>query len=379
MIVNAIKDLRDWIDRLGKRNDLWVLEDEVSAEPDMGRLERRCVIIQGPAALIKKVRGYTSPVAIGMHAAWRREAKALGLPADANHDEITDAWREGFARYPVKNVEKNDGPCKENVAKGDAVNLFNFPLHRINQGDGSFYISKANVITKDPDTGKVNVGIYRMMVLDKNRTALLMNYNQHGARHYIRAEELGKPLEVAVAIGGEPILPMVAGAKIPYEWSEFECAGAIRNSPYEITEAETVDLPVPANAEIVLEGYLPPTERVFEGQFGEFPGAYTGYFYSPVFKINAITYRNDPIYESLYIGRPNTENTYMTLHSKLSAVLHELKKVVPKVTRISYLKPYTHTAVIQGKWLHTADPKTAIMAFWGSSYRELCKDNDRCR
>ena len=83
-----------------------------------------------------------------MHAAWRREAKALGLPANANHDEITDAWREGFARYPVKNVEKNDGPCKENVAKGAAVNLFNFPLHRINQGDGSFYISKANVITK---------------------------------------------------------------------------------------------------------------------------------------------------------------------------------------------------------------------------------------
>ncbi|MDA4129172.1 MAG: UbiD family decarboxylase [Thaumarchaeota archaeon] len=371
--MNAIKDLRDWIERLSKENDLWVLEDEVSPEPDIGAIGKAVCDIQGPAALIKNVKGYKIPVAIGMHAAWRREAKALGLPADASHDEITEAWREGFARYPVKNLEKTNGPCKENVSKGDAVNLFNLPLHRINQGDGSFYISKGNVITKDPDTGKVNVGIYRMMVLDKNRTALLMNYNQHGARHLIRSEELGKPLEVAVAIGGDPILPMVAGAKIPYEWSEYECAGAIRNSSYEITQAGTVDLPVPANSEIVLEGYLPPGERVFEGQFGEFPGAYTGYYYTPVFKINAMTYRNDPIYESLYIGRPNTENTYMTMHSKLSAVLHELKKVVPKVTRISYLKPYTHTAVIQGRWLHTADPKQAIMAFWGSSYGSYAK------
>ena len=178
-----------------------------------------------------------------------------------------------------------------------------------------------------------------------------MNFNQHGARHYIRQEELGKPLEVAVAVGGEPILPMVAGAKIPYEWSEFDCAGAIRNSPYEITKAETVDLPVPADAEIVLEGHLPPGERVFEGQFGEFPGAYTGYFHAPVFHIDAITYRHDPIFESLYIGRPNTENTYMTLHSKLSAVVHELKKNGAKNYK-NFVPQALHT--------HRSDPRALV-------------------
>jgi len=374
-------DLRHWLDFLQDDNDLWIIEDEVKPEPDIGAIGKAISDTQGPAALIKNVRGYKSPLAIGVHGAPRRVAKALGLEKDANNDQVIEAWSRALSRYPVKSVLRSDGTCKENIVKGDKVNLFDFPLHRLNSIDGSFFISKGCLISKGNDNDIVNVGIYRMMVLGKNKTAIMMQFDQHAARHFVSQEEKGKPLQISVSIGNEPVLPMVAGAKMPYEWSEFDVAGAVRESPYELTKSETSDLPVPAHAEIILEGVIEPHLRVFEGPFGEFPGAYTGYFYAPIFTVKAITHRDNPIYETLYIGRPDAEHHYMTRHSKLATLTNELRKVMPKITRIAYLKPYIHVAVIQGKWTHTGDPKQAINLFWGVSLGRnakitVCVDED---
>lgn len=371
--MSRVRDLREWLESLKSDGDLWEIEDEVMPEPDIGAIGKAISETQGPAALIRRVKGYRTPVAIGVHSATRRIARAMDRPANATHDQIMDAWNEAYARYPVKSKMQSDGLCKENIAKGDKVNLFDLPLHRLNALDGSFYISKGCVVSKNPESGVVNVGIYRMMVLGKNKTAIMMGFDQHGARHFMMQEDKGKPLEIAVSIGNEPVLPMVAGSKVPYDWSEFDLAGAVTGSPYELVQATSVDVPVPARAEIILEGRLEPSKRVLEGPFGEYPGAYTGYFYAPVFTVTAITHRNDPIFESLYIGRPNTENHYMTTDSKLAALSYEVKKIMPKITRLSYLKPYNHVVVIQGRWVHTGDPKQAINLLWGSSLGRTAK------
>ena len=187
-------------------------------------------------------------------------------------------------------------------------------------------------------------------------------------------------MEMAVALGTEPVLPMIAGTRIPPDWSEYDFAGALKGEPVEVVRGETVDLPVPAGAEIVLEGEVGP-EKAFEGPFGEYHGAYSGYLRLPVFNIRAVSHRNHPIFDTLYIGRPNSENHYMTLFGKLVGAEEEMKRLVPSITRMAYLGPYGMNAVVQGRWRHSGEPRRAMNAWWGSSFGPhgklfICVDED---
>jgi UbiD family decarboxylase len=246
---------------------------------------------------------------------------------------------------------------------GDKVNLFQFPIPRINVHDASFYISKPLIVTKDPDSDWVNIGMYRMMVLDRNRTCVgLHTAASHGALHYAKYAKMGQDMPVAVALGTEPILPMVAGSWQPAGWCEYDFAGAIRGEPEELVMAETVKLPVPARAEIVLEGILKHEERALEAPFGEYPGSYSGDFWAQVFEIKAMTYRNNPIYDSLFMGRPIAENHYMTTYSKVAGDLNTTLANRPEITGVAYLPPYAEALVIQGRWGHTGHPREVMLA-----------------
>lgn len=376
----VFRDLREWIRFLEEEGELLRIQEEVRLEPDVGAIGKAICESEGPGAFLEKIAGYTTPLTIGLHASWRRAALALGLKKNAPREEQLTAWSEGWKRFPVPPVEVRDGPCKENVIVGEEVNLFSFPIPRVNQQDGSFYICKPCCITRDPDTGVVNVGMYRMMALDRNKTTILIPPHQDAGRSYAKYRQRGQTMETAVALGTEPVLPMVAGTRIPSEWSEYDFAGALRGKPEELVRGETVDLPVPAGAEIVLEGEIGP-DSALEGPFGEYHGAYSGYLRLPVFHIRAITHRTPPIFDTLYIGRPNTENHYMTLFGKLVGAEAQMKNLIPSITRMAYLGPYGMNAVIQGRWRHSGEPRQAMNAWWGSSFGPhgkllICVDED---
>lgn len=356
------RDLRDWVDHLEKNDELIRIREQIQIEPDAGAIGRAVCDLEGPAVLAENVAGFETPMSIGLHASWRRSAMAVCLPKMSGHKEQLRAWNEFSKRTHIKAEMVKDAPCKENILQGDQVNLFQFPIPRINIHDGSFYISKPMIITKDPDSGWVNVGMYRMMVMNRNKTGMMaLTATAHANLHFKKYADRGQDMPMAVALGTEPVLPMIAGSWQPEGWNEFDFAGAIRGEPEELVMAETCDLPVPARAEIVLEGVLKRNEKALEGPFGESPGSYSGYFSLPVFEIRAITHRNNPIYDVLFMGRPLAENHFMTVHSKLAGELNTVYANHPEITEVAY-HPYSMLLTIQAKWGHTGHPREVMLA-----------------
>ncbi len=360
------RDLREWIEQLKKEGDLLSLPNEIKLEPDMGAIGKAICDLQGPGVLAEKVYGYDNArVAIGLCAAFRRSAMAMGLPKTASFKEIKTKWRETFTKYPMKPRMVTDAPCKENIRIGDDVNLFNFPVPRLNTNDASFYFTKTMCITKDPNSDWLNMGMYRVMILDRNHTGCMIQHFQHAMSHYAAAKKLGKPLEMVIAYGAAPNLPIVSGSPIPWGWNEFEFAGALRGEPEELVMAETVNLPVPARAELIIEGEL-REPGVLEGPFGEFAGSYSTTYMTPVFHVKAVTYRNNPIMDHLYIGRGRTETDYMTDLASLSSIEQELIPRFPEITEIAFLSPKWLNVVVQGKWSHPGQPIKVMAAVWGA-------------
>ncbi|MFC2001331.1 UbiD family decarboxylase [Chloroflexota bacterium] len=359
------RDLREWLGQLESEGELLRIKEELSLEPDIGALGKAVCDLQGPGILAENIAGYKTGLCIGLSASFKRSAMAMGLPSEASFKEVKAKWKSAFEKYPVKARMVKDAPCKENIVLGENVNLFQFPVPRINIDDASFYLTKTMCITKDPESDWVNVGMYRAMLLDRNRTGLMMQHFQQGAAHYFRARERGQPLEMAIAYGTAPHIPLVSGCPIPWGWNEFDFAGALRGEPEELVMAETVNLPVPATAELVLEGEL-KEPAVFEGPFGEFAGSYSTAYMTPVFEVKAITYRNDPIMDHLYIGRGRTETDYMTDLPTISSIEQELKPRFPEITEIAFLTPKWLNCVVQGKWTNRSQPIKVMSAVWGA-------------
>ncbi|MBI2854464.1 MAG: UbiD family decarboxylase [Chloroflexi bacterium] len=365
----AYRDLREWLQALDANGELLKIKEEIRLEPDVGAIGGALCELQGPAVLAENICGYRDArLTLRLHATLPRTALALGLPKGSGPSDQTELWRKAYKNYPLKSrtVNRQDAPCKENICHGKDVNLFNFPISRLYTQDAAPYLTKTMVITREPGSDWVNFGMYRMMVLDRNRTSIMTSPTSHWGRHYTKARRLGKPLEMAVALGTEPILPMVSSVRIPVGWNEFDFASALRGEPEEIVPAESVDLPVPATAEIVLEGIVSPEANVFEGPFSEFTGAYSGAMMMPSFNIKTITYRNNPILDNVYGDRSSKEGHWMSLVAKCVTTEQALKPLCPSITQIAYLPPHTFNCVIQGKWLNKMEPRQAMLAFWAA-------------
>ena len=375
-------DLRDWIAFLEKQEELVRVTREVRAEPDIGAMGRAICDTQGPGVLLEKVAGFATPVAVGLHGSWRRSNLAVGLPADATRKEQVERWVAALKAHetnPIRAEMVTGAPCKQNVVTGSQVNLFALPVPRLNKQDASFYLSKPLCITRDPDSGWVNVGMYRMMILNRNEAGILLMPFQDIGHHFAKYLGQGRSMPMAVALGTEPALPMLAGAKIPVGWSEYDVVSTLRGEPEELVWGETVDLPVPAHAEIVLEGQVRHDRRALEASFGEFTGAYSAYEMVPVFEVQAITYRDNPIYEALYIGKPYHEADYMTMCTKLAGLWHAIMPKHPQIKQIAFLPPYCLNTVVQGRWRHTGDPRVVMNALWGHGLVQkiiTCVDED---
>jgi UbiD family decarboxylase len=296
----AFADLRGFIDAaaaLGETKNIngahWHLE--------IGCLTELMAEQEGPLLLFDDIPGYPKGfrIATNVLATARRFALALGLPTDSPKLEILKNWREkirGLKAFAP--VEVSSGPLMENTMEGAGIDLEQFPAPKWHEHDGGRYIGTGDmIVSKDPDSGWINVGTYRACVVGKDRMTLWIIDHKHGkqiARKYWQSE---RACPVAVVLGCEPATWMAAPSAAKAGVSEYEYAGALRGEPVQVLRAPFTGLPVPATAEIVVEGEIPPLEEEseMEGPFGEWPGYYTHRAKECVIRVKRIMYRNDPI------------------------------------------------------------------------------------
>ncbi|MDP2646261.1 MAG: UbiD family decarboxylase [Desulfobacterales bacterium] len=321
-------DLRAYLKKLDETGDLVHVAQEVDWNEEMGAIGRRINEQGFPAVLFNNVKDYPNwRVAGGLMSAIRRVAVGMDLPSDASLQTLKAEFLKR-AQNPIKPIIVKSGPCKENIILGDQVDLFSLPAPFIHAGDGGRYLCTWHInVTKDPDSDWVNWGMYRGMIQDRNKIGILINLNQHiGQMYYQKYEARNQPMEIAIAVGPEPMCTFAATTFFPPYVNEADMAGAMRGKPIELVRCETVDLYVPATSELVIEGKVYPKERMEEGPFGE----YTGYRASdralrPVVTVTAITHRNDPIFTMSCEGVPVTETHANMCISKSAQMERELR------------------------------------------------------
>jgi 4-hydroxy-3-polyprenylbenzoate decarboxylase len=311
----AYQDMREWIQKLEEEGELSKIQVEVDWDLEIGGITQETFDNKGPALLFENVKDHQDTICTklftGSLGTYARMALMMGLPKDTPYPDLIRIWRER-SRKPIKPVIAASGPCKENVLRGDDIDLFQFPVPQWHDRDGGRYIGTFDgVVTKKKDSDWMNVGLYRQMILDRNHTGITIPTGQHIWVHWRTHKNDAASLPVTVAIGWDPVLPAVACAPVPPLIHEYDIMGALRQEPVELVKCETCDLLVPASSEIILEGEVSTDFRTFreEGPFGE----YAGYYCSvpakrPVFKVNCITFRNNPIYQGTLEGVPINED-----------------------------------------------------------------------
>lgn len=382
----TFNDIRGFIDYLEKKNDLVRVKREVDPDLEVNAILDRLARTHGPAVLFEKVKGSDIPLLGNAFGDMGKLSSAFGCDdfakmIDDKIDELSGAIPEegkgdafvkkalsfkgiidGVGKIPdivrmvktFKNnlsplrpveIKRSKAPCKEVILTGDDVDLTKFPLIKLWPQDGGRYITLPLVITRDPETQDLNVGIYRMMMLDKKRLCMHWLPQKHGNQHHAKAVKMGKDLPVAVVVGADPaievagVFPLMGGA------NEYMAAGVLKGKPIEVTRAEDSDLWVPAGAEIVFEGVVKHDEIADEGPFGEFHGYYSPVKQTHVFHINKITMRKNPIWHAATTGMPPTEiHTFSKASERLAAAM--LKKLYPGVVDLNLTREsgtlYTH-------------------------------------
>ncbi|MET7317099.1 non-oxidative hydroxyarylic acid decarboxylases subunit C [Streptomyces thermoviolaceus] len=345
-------DLRGFLTALEDAGQLLRITDEVQPEPDIAAAANAAPRLgdAAPALYFDNVRGFTSArIAMNVHGSWANHALALGLPKETPAKEQVAEFIRRWDDFPVAPEWREDPPWAQNTLEGDDVDIFEvLPLIRLNDGDGGFYIDKAAVVSKDPDdpenSGKQNVGVYRIEVKGKRKLALQPVPMHDIALHLRTAEERGEDLPVAITLGNDPVISIAASTPMKYEENEYELAGALRGAPAPISRAPLTGLPVPWGAEVVIEGVIEGRKREIEGPFGEFTGHYSGGRSMPVIRIDRISYRTDPIFEHLYLGMPWTECDYLIAANTAVPLYKQLKADFPEVQAVN--ASYTHGLVV---------------------------------
>ena len=324
----AYKDLREFVKRLEAAGELKRISAEIDPVLEVTEITQRVTRAGGPALLFERPKGSRTPLLINMLGSERRINLALETDSLA---EVAGRIR-GFLDMQapqglldkIKMLPKlaelgsffpktvKTGPCKEVVRHGD-FSLLEFPILQCWPKDAGRFITWPLVITRNPETGKRNVGVYRMQVFDEKTTGMHWQTQKHGAEHFRRARAAGRNgrIDVAVAIGADPVTCLAGILPIPPDLDEMMFAGFLRREPVEMVACETCPLEVPAQAEIILEGYVDLSEMRVEGPFGDHTGFYSLEGEYPVFHVTCVTQRRDPLYLTTIVGPPPQEDFYM--------------------------------------------------------------------
>lgn len=294
----AFADLREFIAALDKAGELCRVRKQVSPLYELAAVIERTLATRGPVLLFENVEGSTIPLLNNPFTNRRLVAFALGW----EEKDLLPEWLRRLEN-PVPPVLVNTGPCKEVHVRAPDLTGFPVPI-TWHDGDSGPYITFAQFVTKDPDTGRRNVGIYRLEIKGPRRLGASIAPTHHGAVNHRKSEMRGRDCEFALAIGTEPASYLATQATVGHGEDEYALAGALRGEPLELVRCETVDLEVPAHAEIVIEGRILANVRENEGPFGEWTGFVSGRAPRPVAEITYMTHRRGPIYVVTYEGYP---------------------------------------------------------------------------
>lgn len=298
----AYRDLRAFLARLEGEGELARVKVEVDPRYEVGAICRKVLDARGPALLFEKPGESPFSLATDLLATRRRYALAL----ETEPRKLLDEWDRRTA-HPLPPTLVATGPCKENILKGEEVNLFRLPIPVWNALDGGPYITLGIHISKDPETGEGNAAVYRCQVHDRRTVGHLAVGYRHIFQHRAKAQAKGEPFPVAIVLGVDPSVVIAAVSPFPFGVDELAMAGAIRGEPLELVACETIPLAVPAQAEIVLEGEIPYDAFQEEGPFGEGTGYFGIKAMRPVIRIKAMSYRNGAINRLSYTGNPPSE------------------------------------------------------------------------
>ncbi len=320
MVRQHLKSLREYLDALAAVQELQVIQSPVDLDLEIGAICRRCYETGAPAPLFENINGVEKGFRVlGAPAGVSRQknlylsriALSLGLDPASSGRQIIESLVAARSRKFLPPERVSTGPIKQNVFLGDAVNLLRIPAPLLHGGDGGRYINTFGiVVAQTPDKKWTNWSIARIMVLDRNRMAGIIAPNQHIGMVRKQWSEIGKDMPFALVLGAEPFIPFVGGMPLPEYVNEADFVGAYFEEPVEVVKCESVDLEVPASAEIVIEGYVSLTDTDLEGPMGE----YAGYLWEngsspkPVYRVTAITHRDDPILPVSVAGEPVEEN-----------------------------------------------------------------------
>ena len=387
------KDLRDFISFLEDKGELRRISTPVSWDMEITEVCDRVVKRGGPALLFENVTDYNVPVAINLFGTEQRMAWGLGVE---HFDDLVARVTKllGLMQGPPRGlVDKvrtlgqlmkvgsfqpksvRSAPSQEVVLQGDDIDLLRFPILKCWPQDGGRYITLPLVITRDPQTGSRNVGMYRMQVFDQRTCGMHWQTQKVGTHHYRRSEEAGSDrLDVAVALGGDPATIWTGSAPLPPDMDEIMVAGFIREEGVEMVKARTVDLEVPAHAEIILEGYVVPGEQRTEGPFGDHTGYYSMPDDYPVFHVTCVTHRRDPIYPTIIVGRPPMEDYFMGKVTE-RIFLPIMRMVLPEIVDINMPAEgvFHNLVIVSLKKEYPGQARKVIYGLWGLGLMTLAK------
>jgi 4-hydroxy-3-polyprenylbenzoate decarboxylase len=381
--------LQNFVEFLEDRHELVRIREEVDPVLEISEITDRVTKKGGPALLFEKVKGSEFPVLINTYGSYRRMSWALGVE---NLEEHAERLRSLLKTHPPQSFwdklkivpklmevarsmpkEVNQASCQEVVMK--EPDLTRLPILKCWPNDGGRFITLPLVITRDPDSGIRNVGLYRMQVLDKNTTAMHWQIHKVGSRHFQRYKELKQKIPVAVAMGGDPVLTYCATAPLPDQVDEFMFAGFLKNEPVKLVSCLTNDLQVPANADFILEGYIDPEEElVDEGPFGDHTGYYTPVEKFPKFHITAITHRKNPIYLSTIVGIPPMEDAFLGKATE-RLFLPLIQMTFPEIVDMN-LPPeacFHNLCILSIKKSYPGHAQKIMHALWGMGQMMFCK------
>ncbi len=316
--MKRIKDLREYIEELRKLGDIQDVKREVDPHLEMAAVARRSYDLQSPAPLFSNIKGAApgmramgAPASLssvaGMPAA--RVALSVGLPASASWREIVASLTRSRKAVPVPPKRVATAPCKENILHGKDASLDLFPIPYLHEGDGGPYCNTwGTIVAKTPDGAWTNWSIARIQKIDAHRMTGLIMLPQHIAKIWEEWRKIGKPMPYALVQGCEPAMPIVSSMPLADYINEADYLGGHFGEPIEVVRCETLDLDVPASAEIVIEGHLSLEREAVEGPFGEYPGyIVTDTSMQPVYHVECITYRNGAVWPFIPEGRPVDE------------------------------------------------------------------------
>ncbi|BBB89849.1 MAG TPA: menaquinone biosynthesis decarboxylase [Methylomusa anaerophila] len=382
----AYYDLREFISALEERGWLKRIRQSVDCELEITEITDRVSKMKGDknvALLFENVKGFDIPVLMNAFGSMERMALALGVE---RVDDIAREIRE-ILKLPYISLQNKldlvkliptakrainfpkyikSAPCKEVIIK-DKPSLNKFPILKCWPKDAGRFITLPLVFTKNPHNGKRNVGMYRLQVFDEQTTGMHWHIHKNGAENYRAYRELGhERIEAAVAIGGDPAVTYAATAPLPRDIDEMIFAGFLRKKSVEMVKGETVDIEVPATAEIILEGYVDMSEFRVEGPFGDHTGYYSLADKYPVFHITCITHRKNPIYPATIVGKPPMEDCYLAKATE-RIFLPVLQMHLPEIVDINLplAGVFHNCAVVSIKKSYPQQAKKVMHALWG--------------